>query len=85
MQLTIFKPFRLQRGVLGRLSKLLISKIVQNLDLPELRQISKVLVHAHVWVSLTVDAVLKVPALPFDGESPCCPAWSHPSDLVGNM
>jgi hypothetical protein len=34
--LTIFKPFHLQRGDLGRFSKLLISKIVQNLDLPEL-------------------------------------------------
>jgi len=34
---------------------------------------------------LTLDAALKVPALPLDGESPCCPIWSHPSYLVGNV
>jgi hypothetical protein len=39
----------------------------------------------HVWVSSTLDAALKVPALPLDGESPCCPTWSHPSDLVRNV
>ena len=32
-----------------------------------------------------MDAALEVPALPLDGESPCCPAWSHPSDLVRNV
>ena len=42
-------------------------------------------VHARVRVPSTLDAALKVPALPFDGESPCCPAWSHPSDLIGNV
>jgi len=39
-------------------------------------------VHAHVQILSTLDAVLKVPALPLDGESPCCPTWSHPSYLV---
>jgi len=34
---------------------------------------------------LTLDAVLKVPTLPLDGESPCHPAWSHLSDLVRNV
>ena len=43
------------------------------------------LVHAHIQVLSTLDAALKVPTLPFDGESPCCPAWSHPSDLIGNV
>lgn len=84
-RLTIFKAFRLRREVLGRLSELLISKIVQKFDLPELRQINKVLVHARVWVSSTLDGALKVPALPLDGESPCCPTWSHPSDLIRNV
>jgi hypothetical protein len=44
-----------------------------------------VLVHAHIEISSTLDAALKVPALPLDGESPCCPARSYPSDLVGNV
>ena len=43
------------------------------------------LVHAHIWVSSTLDAALKVPTLPLDGESPCCPTWPHPSDLVRNV
>jgi len=85
MQLTIFKHFHLQRGVLWRFPKLLISKIVQKLDLLELRQISQVFVHAHVRVLSTLDSMLKVPALPLNGESPCCPAWSHPSNLVRNV
>ena len=35
---------------------------------------------------LTLDAALKVPALlPLDGESPSCPTWFHPSDLVRNV
>jgi len=33
----------------------------------------------------TLDAALKVPALPLNGESPCCPTWSHPFDLVRNV
>jgi len=41
--------------------------------------------HAHVRVSSTLDAALKVPALPLDGESPCCPTWTHPSDLVRDV
>jgi len=32
-----------------------------------------------------VDDALEVPTLPLDGESPCCPAWSHPSDLVRDV
>jgi hypothetical protein len=44
-----------------------------------------VLVHACVWVLSTLDGVLKVPALPLDGESLCCPTWSHPSDLIRNV
>jgi len=51
----------------------------------ELRQVSKVSVHVHVQVLSTLDAVLEVPALPLDGESPCCPTWTHPSDLVRNV
>ena len=43
------------------------------------------LVHAHVQVSSTLDAALKVPTLPLDGESPCRPTWSCPSDLVRNV
>ena len=43
------------------------------------------LVHAHIWILLTPDAALKVSALSLDGESPCCPTWSHPSDLVRNV
>jgi hypothetical protein len=43
------------------------------------------LVHVHVWVSSALDAALKVPALPLDGESPCCPTRPHPSDLVRNV
>jgi hypothetical protein len=39
----------------------------------------------HVWVSSALDAALKVPALPLDGESPCCPTRSHPSDLIRNV
>ena len=85
MRLTIFKPFHSRRGVLEKFSELFISKIVQHLDLPELRYISKVLVHVRIRISSTLDAALKVPALPLDGESPCCPAWSHPSDLVRNV
>jgi hypothetical protein len=42
-------------------------------------------VYAHIGISSTLDAVLKVPALPLDGESPCCLAQSHPSNLVGNV
>jgi len=42
-------------------------------------------VHAHVQISSTLDAALKVPTLPLNGESPCCPTWSHPSYLVGNV
>jgi len=42
-------------------------------------------VHVHVQVSSTLDAALEVPALPLDGESPCCPTWTHPSDLVRNV
>jgi len=42
-------------------------------------------VHVHVRVLLTLDATLEVPALPLDGESPCCPTWTHPSDLVRNV
>jgi hypothetical protein len=33
----------------------------------------------------TLDAALKVAALPLDEESPYCPAWSHQSDLVRNV
>jgi hypothetical protein len=44
-----------------------------------------VFVHVHIWISSTLDAALKVAALPLDGESPHCPAWSHPSDLVRNV
>jgi hypothetical protein len=36
-------------------------------------------------IRLIPDAALKVPTLPFNGESPCCPTWSHPSDLVRNV
>jgi len=43
------------------------------------------MVHARIWVSSTLDAVLKVPTLPLYGESPCRLAWSHPSDLVRNV
>jgi len=32
-----------------------------------------------------VDNALEVPTLPLNGESPCCPAWSHPSDLVRDV
>jgi len=32
-----------------------------------------------------VDDALEVPALPLNRESPCCPAWSHPSDLVRDV
>ena len=85
MRLTIFKPLRLRRGVLGGFPELLISKIIQRLDLPELRQVSKVLVHTHVRVLSTLDATLKVTTLPLDGECPCRPTRSHPSDLIRNV
>ena len=43
------------------------------------------LAHVRVRVESTVDDALEVPALPLNGESPCCPAWSHPSDLVRDV
>ena len=42
-------------------------------------------VHVHVQVSSTLDTALEVPALPLNGESLCCPIWTHPSNLVRNV